>query len=60
MKFNEYDKHEKNYKLLVPLKKTLIIFFFFERERKKKNANLVTDCANFDQTTPGYLTHIFI
>ena len=56
MEFNVYDEHERSYKLLVPLKKMLIFFFFFER----KNANLVTDCANFDQTTPGYLTHIFI
>ena len=58
IKFNVYDKHEKSYKLLAPLKKMLIFFFFFLRERE--NANLVTDCANFDQTTPGYLTHIYL
>ena len=39
MKFNVYDKHEKSYKLLVPLKEMLIFFLFFfcvrERERER-------------------------
>ena len=37
MKFNVYDKHEKSYKLLVPLKKMLTFSFFpFLRERERK------------------------
>ena len=47
IKFNVYDKHEKSYKLLVPLKKMLTFSFFpFLREREEENANLVTDYAN--------------
>ena len=62
MKFNVYDKHEKSYKLLVPLKIMLIyISTVREREREReRDANLVTHFANFDQTTLGYLPHIFI
>ena len=36
IKFNVYDKHEKSYKLLVPLKKMLTFSFFpFLRERER-------------------------